>query len=156
MAARQRTAIDLVEVASDVIEELTTIIAESGVQLDFMRLLAHVVVQGYEAALAALLRNLIENALRHVPQGGQVQLIIGQTEKEATIDVIDDGPGIPVEQRAAVFARFHREKSSRGEGYGLGLSIVQRAAELHNASIELLDSPFGTGLRVRVAIPLAE
>jgi len=156
VAARQRTAVDLVEVASDVIEELTTIIAESGVQLDFMRLLAHVVVQGYEAALAALLRNLIENALRHVPQGGQVQLIIGQTEKEATIDVIDDGPGIPVEQRAAVFARFHREKSSRGEGYGLGLSIVQRAAELHNASIELLDSPFGTGLRVRVAIPLAE
>jgi two-component system sensor histidine kinase QseC len=83
-----------------------------------------------------------------------VQLVIERVDSAAIIDVIDDGPGIPREQRAAVFARFHREKSSRGEGYGLGLSIVQRAAELHNASIELLDSPFGTGLRVRVAIPL--
>jgi len=156
VASRQRTAVDLVAVASDVIEELTTIIAESGVQLEFVRLSQQVIVHGYEAALAALLRNLVENALRHVPDGGQVQLVIEQTDRQATIDVIDDGPGIPVEQRAAVFARFHREKSSRGEGYGLGLSIVQRAAELHGASIELLDSPFGTGLRVRVAIPLAD
>jgi two-component system sensor histidine kinase QseC len=153
-AATQRATIDLVDVASDVIEELTTIIADSGVQLDFVRGKPNVVLQGYEAALAALLRNLIENALRHVPHGGQVQLVIERVDSAAIIDVIDDGPGIPREQRAAVFARFHREKSSRGEGYGLGLSIVQRAAELHNASIELLDSPFGTGLRVRVAIPL--
>jgi two-component system sensor histidine kinase QseC len=155
-AATQRATIDLVVVASDVIEELTTIIADSGVQLDFVRSEPNVVVRGYEAALAALLRNLIENALRHVPHGGQVQLVIERTASEAIIDVIDDGPGIAYEQRAAVFARFHREKSSRGEGYGLGLSIVQRAAELHNASIELLDSPFGTGLRVRVAIPLTD
>jgi two-component system sensor histidine kinase QseC len=153
-AATQRATIDLVDVASDVIDELTTIIADSGVQLDFVRGKPNVVLQGYEAALAALLRNLIENALRHVPHGGQVQLVIERVDSAAIIDVIDDGPGIPHEQRAAVFARFHREKSSRGEGYGLGLSIVQRAAELHNASIELLDSPFGTGLRVRVAIPL--
>jgi two-component system, OmpR family, sensor histidine kinase QseC len=53
-----------------------------------------------------------------------------------------------------VFARFHRETGSRGDGYGLGLSIVQRAAQLHGATIELLDSPHGSGLRVRVAIPL--
>lgn len=156
VASGQRRAVDLLDVASDVIEELTTIIADSGVQLDFVHPNARVLVQGYEAALAALLRNLIENALRHVPHGGQVQLVVEQCTSEATVDVIDDGPGIPPEQRAAVFARFHREKSSRGEGYGLGLSIVQRAAELHGASIELLDSPFGTGLRVRVAIPLAD
>jgi two-component system sensor histidine kinase QseC len=155
VASRQRSTIDVVEVAGEVIEELTTIIADSGVQLDFMPGSPQVLLRGYEAALAALLRNLIENALRHVPEGGQVQLIIEQRANETTLDVIDDGPGIPAEQRAAVFARFHREKSSRGEGYGLGLSIVQRAAELHDASIELLDSPFGTGLRVRVAIPRA-
>lgn len=156
VASRQRAAVDLVEVASEVIEELTTIIADSGVQLDFVQRSPRVIVQGYEAALAALLRNLIENALRHVPQGGQVQLVIEHGVREATLEVIDDGPGIPLAQRSAVFARFHREKSSRGEGYGLGLSIVQRAAELHNATIQLLDSPFGAGLRVRVAIPLAE
>jgi two-component system sensor histidine kinase QseC len=156
VASGERSAVNLVAVASDVIEELTTIIADSGVQLDFVHETPRVIVQGYEAALAALLRNLVENALRHVPEGGQVQLVVGQGEREATLDVIDDGPGIPAEQRAAVFTRFHREKSSHGEGYGLGLSIVQRAAQLHGAAIELLDSPFGTGLRVRVAIPLVD
>jgi len=113
-----------------------------------------VLVQGYDAALAALLRNLLENAIRHVPRGGQVQLAIEQNAHETTLEVIDDGPGIPPERRHAVFARFHREASSRGDGYGLGLSIVQRVAWLHRASIELLDSPLGKGLRVRVAIPV--
>jgi two-component system sensor histidine kinase QseC len=99
------------------------------------------------------LRNLIENAMRHVPVGGQVQLSLSQDARFTTIEVADDGPGIPLERRAAVFARFHREATGRGEGYGLGLSIVQRAAELHGASIDLLDSPFGRGLRVKVSIP---
>ncbi|HEY8683384.1 MAG TPA: ATP-binding protein, partial [Rhodanobacter sp.] len=153
-ASSQRTPIDLVAVAIEVIEELAPVIAESGVELGFNPRHDHVIVQGYEAALAALLRNLIENAMRHVPAGGQVQLSIERGMHEVWLDVIDDGPGIPAERRAQVFARFHREASSRGDGYGLGLSIVQRAAQLHDATIELLDSPFGKGLRVRVAIPL--
>ncbi len=153
-ASGQLATVDLREVAGGVIEELTPLIAGSGVELDFPPSKTPVLVQGYDAALAALLRNLLENALRHVPAGGQVQLAIEQHDHEATLEVIDDGPGIPRERRDAVFARFHREASSRGEGYGLGLSIVQRAAGMHNASIELLDSPFGRGLRVRVAIPV--
>jgi two-component system sensor histidine kinase QseC len=152
-ASEQSQSIDLVGVAIDVIEELTPVIAESGAELGFSHDHQPVLVHGHEAALAALLRNLVENAMRHVPAGGQVQLSIAQEAGRTTIDVSDDGPGIPPERRAAVFARFHRETSSRGEGYGLGLSIVQRAAELHGASIELLDSPFGRGLRVHVAIP---
>jgi two-component system sensor histidine kinase QseC len=153
-ASGQRNNVDLVAVAMDVIEELSAVIADSGVDLSFARLTPRVPVQGYEAALAALLRNLVENALRHVPRGGQVQLAIEQGPGMALINVIDDGPGIPAERRASVFARFHREAGSHGDGFGLGLSIVQRAAQLHGATIELLDSPFGSGLRVHVAIPL--
>ncbi|TAL85330.1 MAG: two-component sensor histidine kinase [Rhodanobacter sp.] len=153
MASEQARSIDLVGVAIDVIEELTPVIAECGAELGFGHDDRPVLVHGHEAALAALLRNLIENAMRHVPAGGQVQLSIAHGLTATTIDVADDGPGIPPERRAAVFARFHRESGSRGDGYGLGLSIVQRAAELHGATIELLDSPFGRGLRVHVAIP---
>jgi two-component system sensor histidine kinase QseC len=152
-ASSQRSRVDLVAVAMGVIAELSPVIADSGVELSFARLTPQVSVLGFEAALAALLRNLLENALRHVPAGGQVQLSIEQGERVALVDVIDDGPGIPAERRASVFARFHREAGSRGDGYGLGLSIVQRAAQLHDATIELLDSPYGSGLRVRVAIP---
>lgn len=154
-ASGQRSSIDLVTVAMDVIEELAPVIAENHVELSFARLSPQVFVQGNEAALAALLRNLLENAMRHAPtDSGQVQLSIEQGTQAAFIDVIDNGPGIPAERRAGVFARFHREAGSRGDGYGLGLSIVQRAAQLHDASIELLDSPYGNGLRVRVTIPL--
>ena len=152
-AASAPITIDLVAIAGDVIEELTPVISRRGVGLGFRRQGEPVLVKGYDAALAAMMRNLLENALRHVPSGGQVQLAIEQNALETTLEGIDDGPGIPPERRDAVFARFHRESSSHGEGYGLGLSIVQRAAGLHGASIELLDSPFGRGLRVRVAIP---
>lgn len=153
VALEQRRSIDLVGVAIDVIEELTPVIAECGVELGFSHDSQAVRVRGHEAALGAMLRNLVENAMRHVPAGGQVQLSLSQDAEFTIIDVADDGPGIPPERRAAVFARFHRESTGRGEGYGLGLSIVQRAAELHGASIELLDSPFGRGLRVKVSIP---
>jgi two-component system sensor histidine kinase QseC len=153
MASEQARAVDLVSVAIDVIEELTPVIADCGAELGFSHDDRPMLVRGHEAALAALLRNLIENAMRHVPAGGQVQLSITQDVATTTIDVADDGPGIPPERRAAVFARFHRESASRGDGYGLGLSIVQRAAELHGANIELLDSPFGRGLRVKVSLP---
>jgi two-component system sensor histidine kinase QseC len=154
-ASSQRVAVDLVAIAMDVIEELAPVIAESGVELSVARLSPQAIILGYEAALAALLRNLLENAMRHVPAGGQVQLSIELGERVALVDVIDDGPGIPAERRASVFARFHREAGGRGDGYGLGLSIVQRAAQLHGATIDLLDSPYGRGLRVRVTIPLS-
>lgn len=153
-AARSTIPVDLVALATAMIDELSPMIAEGRVELGVGFAADRIVVQGHEAALLALLRNLLDNALRHVPDGGKVQLSISATERDAVIEVIDDGEGIPQERRAAVFARFHREAGSRGEGYGLGLSIVQRAAQWHGASVELLDSPFGRGLRVRVAIPL--
>jgi two-component system, OmpR family, sensor histidine kinase QseC len=139
----------------NVIDELAPLLGESGVDFAFLEHDESLKVQGYEAALAALLRNLIENAMHHVPAQGQVQLSLERYADMAIIEVVDNGPGIPAERRASVFARFHREASSSGDGYGLGLSIVQRAAQLHNASIELLDAPSGPGLRVRVAIPLS-
>lgn len=146
--------IDLLAVARSAIEEMSSLIARSNAELDVALPDGALIVRGHEAALLALLRNLLENALRHVPEGGHVQLLVRREADAALLEVIDDGQGIPPERRAAVFARFHREASSRGEGYGLGLSIVQRAAQLHEATVELLDSPYGRGLRVVVRIPL--
>ncbi|GGA16761.1 ATP-binding protein [Dyella nitratireducens] len=151
-AVGQRSEVDLIVVAMNVIDELAPLLGESGVEFAFAEHDDSLVIYGYEAAMAALLRNLIENAMHHVPLGGQVQLSMRRSQGATVIEVIDNGPGIPLERRASVFARFHRE-SSGGDGYGLGLSIVQRAAQLHNATIELLDAPSGRGLRVRVAIP---
>jgi two-component system, OmpR family, sensor histidine kinase QseC len=154
--ADQRSDLDLLAVARSVIEELSPLIGASSVELDVSLADGVLMVRGHEVALAALLRNLLENALRHVPDGGLVRLVIQREQAQAVIEVIDNGVGIPPERRAAVFARFHREAGHRGDGYGLGLSIVQRAAQMHEASIELLDSPYGQGLRVSVRIPLSQ
>jgi two-component system sensor histidine kinase QseC len=155
VAAGQRDEVDLIVVTMNVIDELAPLLGESGVDFAFLEHDESLIVHGYEAALAALLRNLIENAMHHVPQaGGLVQLSLERYAGKAVIEVTDNGPGIPVERRTSVFARFHREASSSGDGYGLGLSIVQRAAQLHDASIELLDAPSGRGLRVKVTMPI--
>ncbi len=96
------------------------------------------------ALVAILLDNLLANALRHVPAGGEVAIEVG----EGLLAVEDDGPGIPEEARERVLHRFVRGPGARGPGSGLGLSIVARIAELHAARLTLGTGAGGRGLRV--------
>jgi two-component system sensor histidine kinase QseC len=153
-ASGPRARVDLAALALDVVDELSPVIARGNVELAIDHLEDGLVVEGYPVALAALLRNLLDNAFRHVPAGGHVALSIAQRDTHAVIEVVDDGPGIPADRRAGMFGRFQRGADTHGTGYGLGLSIVQRAAELHGASVELLDRDHGRGLRVVVTLPL--
>ena len=153
-AATERSPQDLAAIVTGVIEELAPLIADKDITLGLLHDGAPLRVPGHEVALTAMLRNLIENALRYVPPGGQVEVALGRTAHSAIIDISDDGPGIPAERREAVFERFRRETRGTAGGYGVGLNIVRRAAQLHDARIELLDSPFGHGLRVRVEFKL--
>jgi two-component system, OmpR family, sensor histidine kinase QseC len=147
--------VDLNEVTREVVAEWSPTVDCTRFTLSVELPSQVVSVMGYPAALAAMLRNLLENAARHAPPGGRVMLVLAAREGEAHIDVIDDGPGIPPERRTAVFARFHREATGLGDGFGVGLSIVQRVAQLHAAQVSLEDAPWGHGLRVHVRMPLA-
>lgn len=149
-ASQQRTQLDLARIATEVIEELAPLIAEKDISVSLNHDDTPVLVPGHEVALTAMLRNLIENALRYTENEGEVEVAIRREGQQAVIDICDNGPGIPEDRRQAVFQRFHREVESATRGYGLGLSIVQRAIELHGASIELLESPLGRGLLVRI------
>jgi two-component system sensor histidine kinase QseC len=148
-----RERVDLCAAARSVVDELRATMHVSAVTLEAMVPTLPVWLVAHEPALVALMRNLVENALRHAPERGHVGLAVASGIASTIIEVSDDGPGIPVDRREAVFERFHREASSRGDGFGLGLSIVQRAARLHGASVELLDTAAGQGLLVRVTIP---
>lgn len=154
-ASDARSTVDLVAVAEEVIEELAQSIVDNKVDLSLQVPESPIPVEGFAVGLQALIRNLVENAIRHVGDDGHVMLSIGLQGHDAWIDVTDNGPGIPAERRAEVFARFHREKGGRGDGYGLGLSIVQRVVQLHDARIELLDAAWGRGLCVRVTMAAA-
>jgi len=152
-ATTPRERCDLVEIVKESIEELAPTIADKDIEasLDYTEPQAFLI--GHEASLMAMFRNLIENALRYVQQEGRVNVSITPTPREIVVEVCDNGPGIPPELRELVFKRFHRENHSHTEGVGLGLSIVQQAARLHGANVELAQPDEGSGLRVRVTLP---
>ena len=152
-AAGVQERCDLVGIIKSNIEEFAPQIAAKDISTGFSFVDAEAVVEGHSASLAAMFRNLIENALRYVDAGGNVEVTLTQDQDSVQVDVCDDGPGIPADRRDVVFARFHRENHARADGYGLGLSIVRQAAQRHHATITLSDAPSGRGLAVRVVIP---
>ncbi|MBI4989930.1 MAG: sensor histidine kinase N-terminal domain-containing protein [Rhodocyclales bacterium] len=110
-------------------------------------------VAGDAVLLAVLLRNLLDNAVRYTPSGGEVEVSLRRTPNAVSLAVVDNGPGIPEAERGKVFERFHRILGSGEEGSGLGLSIARRIAELHQARV-ILDSGAGRrGLSVEVRFP---
>ena len=113
-------------------------------------------VEGSADELHRLVRNLIENALVHTPPGSHVEAILHVDDGSATIDVVDDGPGVPRELRARVFERFVRGEGDGAvqPGSGLGLAIVRAVAERHGGSVEVGDAP-GGGARFSVCLPVA-
>jgi two-component system sensor histidine kinase QseC len=108
-------------------------------------------VSGVPELLGALLRNLVDNGLRH--GATRVRVRIAPSPGGATLAVVDDGPGIPAAERDAVLQRFHRLPTAGAGGSGLGLSIAQRIADIHGARLELSAGDGGRGLRVAVALP---
>lgn len=110
-------------------------------------------VLGDEFAIDALVRNLIDNAVRYAPDGGRVLVTLQRSGEDAELRVEDSGPGIPVEVREKVFERFHREIGSGVEGSGLGLSIVRQVLDSHAGDVHLDDSPQLGGLMAIVRLP---
>ncbi len=113
-----------------------------------------VMLLGNEAGLSALVRNLVDNALRYAPQGGQVEVALRGDHDQAWFTVEDSGPGIAEAARERVFERFHRELGSGVEGSGLGLAIAREVVNAHGGDIVLDSSPTLGGLRVSVRLPL--
>jgi len=149
--ARGLTKIDLLDLARDALAEHALIAEEKSVDLGIVRG-EPATVEGEANALRILLANLLDNAVRYTATGGRVDISIYTDDHRAVIEVIDNGPGIPLEERTRVFDRFYRRAASDGSGTGLGLAIVKRIVERHNGSVTLADAP-ERGLRVRVELP---
>jgi signal transduction histidine kinase len=112
-------------------------------------------LHGSRQLLAQALVNLVENALKYVPENGHVIIEVSGEEDAIVLSVADDGPGIPVEDRERVLQPFIRLERDRARtGSGLGLSLVAAVMRLHRASMELLDN--NPGLIVRCRLPLAK
>jgi signal transduction histidine kinase len=113
-----------------------------------------ILVRGDPEALRTLVRNLVDNAVRYTPAQGSVQVRCALAPAEATLEVIDTGPGIAPADRERVFDRFYRRAAAQESGTGLGLAIVKAIAERHGAGVTL-DEASGGGLHITVSFPRA-
>jgi two-component system, OmpR family, sensor histidine kinase QseC len=147
-------AVELSELALEQVITHTPLAVKQGVAL--VSTLQPAMVSGDPALLAVLLRNLLENALRHTPQGGVVTVTTGADASGVLLEVEDTGPGIAPGERERVFERFYRVAGPKATGSGLGLSIAQRIVELHGASITILEGSGGQGARLRITFPTRE
>jgi len=111
-----------------------------------------VMIVGDAGRLRELLDALLDNAILYSRDGGRVTVRVHPGPRP-NVQVHDDGPHIPPEQRQRVFERFHRLLDGRGEGSGLGLAIAREIAHLHQADIGIEDDPDGVGNVFSVDFP---
>ncbi|MBS1177927.1 MAG: two-component sensor histidine kinase [Proteobacteria bacterium] len=140
--------LDLSELVREAVADTVPLAVARGTRFE-LRADAPVPVDGDRAALAALVRNLADNAVRYSPPGARVELRVSMADGAPTLQVDDAGPGIPPAERERVFDRFYRRGLADEPGTGLGLAIVRGVAQRHGATVALEDSPLG-GLRVTV------
>jgi two-component system, OmpR family, sensor kinase len=111
-------------------------------------------VRGQLEPLHILLRNLLDNAVKYSPEGGQVDVSLSDGATPC-LKVEDSGPGIPELERERVFDRFYRVAGAQGVGSGLGLAIVKAIAVRHGATVQLDRSARLGGLKVELLFPTA-
>ena len=152
-------SVDLRDIARDAVGEAAPLATEHELSLVLpIGDASPPIVHGAPDDLHRLVLNLVENALAHTPPGTSVEVTIAVGDGEATIEVADDGPGIPPELRPRIFERFVRgggdAGSHRHAGSGLGLAIVQAVAESHDGTVELAADGDKPGARFIVRLPL--
>ena len=147
--------VDLAAVARAAVERLRLFAERQGVTLRLEVVAELPIVRGDEERLGQLLVNLLHNAVKFSPAGGEVVVCIGTARGEVVVAVADEGVGIPREDLGRIFERFYKVDKARVRGRGgtgLGLAIARHIAEAHGGRI-WAESEEGRGSRFSFAIP---
>jgi two-component system sensor histidine kinase GlrK len=103
-----------------------------------------------------ILENLLSNAVKYSPKGGAIHMAAAQVSESLVLDVADNGPGIPDEDRAHIFEAFYTGRAARGgslKGTGIGLSVVLEFVNAHGGSVQIVDGEF-PGAHFRITMPI--
>ena len=150
----RRERLDLAELADEAVEALDRVAAAQGVGLR-VEAAARAPVEGDARELGRVLRNLLDNAVRHSPDGATVTVRVQADDDLVCCQVLDEGPGFPPELTAEAFGSFVRGDEARtrdGAGAGLGLAIARGLIAAHHGTIRATPGPGG---RVDVELPVA-
>jgi signal transduction histidine kinase len=152
--ALQPEGLDLAEFTRQVASDFS-VLAEEKDQALAIDTLEPVEISADRQVLRHALVNLVDNAVKYSPHGSTIRLVVRRTNDGGSLEVIDQGPGIPPPHRGRVFERFYRVDKSRSRlsgGSGLGLAIARWAVEVHGGEIEL-EVHDGQGCAFRVTLP---
>jgi two-component system OmpR family sensor kinase len=143
--------------AKDVVADLLPEAANRGIDLGF-QVIDSVSTKGELVMLAALIRNLIDNALRYTPTGGRIDVGVYREAEHAILQIEDTGPGILPRDLDRIFEPFFRGSRLAEDGTGLGLSIVKRVVDRLGGSVALenISGADSSGLRATVRLPAAD
>ena len=151
----ERETVDMLEMARDVVQQLSSVARKNGVTLVANG--THGQVQGVRQVLGVMVYNLCENAVKYNRAGGRVWVDVQQVADHVVLRVKDTGIGIPVAEQGRIFERFYRVDKSHSKavgGTGLGLSIVKHGAALHHATISVSSEP-EQGTEITLTFPAA-
>lgn len=155
-SALEVAAVDMVALAREVTMELVPRALAHNIDLGLDEAPPRLMLMGHYALLRELLSNLIDNAIQYCPAGSEISVRVSSDGHTASLQVSDNGPGIPKEERVRVFERFYRGRmEGQGKGCGLGLAIVQEIARRHQATVRLNDAA-PHGLMVTVTFRLGD
>jgi PAS domain S-box-containing protein len=147
--------VDLPTVAAEAVEAASPRAREGGIDL-LLEASKLPPIQGDAGRIAQAIDNLVSNAIKFTPEGGQVRVAVRQAEGTALIEVSDTGMGIPAAEQQRLFDRFFRSSLATTQaiqGVGLGLSIVKAIVEGHGGSVDL-ESVEGKGTTFRAVLPM--
>jgi signal transduction histidine kinase len=152
----ERARCDLAEIAEAAVAEVRPVADEHSLRLETGDAVA---VTGNTDELHRLTVNLLDNAVRHTPEGSTVTVTVERRDGAAVLEVADDGPGLPAGMEAQVFSRFVRGGGpadlAADSGTGLGLAIVRAVAESHGGAVTAGTGPNG-GARFTVTLPASD
>ncbi len=149
----ERETLDLGELAAERTERFRPRAKQEGLTLRYAHPSEAILIVGDRNRLAQAIDNLLDNALRYTPRGGDVLVHLEATEQEATLTIADNGEGIPPDALPHIFERFYRADPARGGvGAGLGLAIVREIVQAHGGSVAV-ESQIGKGSRFILHLP---
>jgi len=139
----------------ELIEQMSPWFERGGINFHYDIPLSVLMISGSPGQIRQVFYNLLDNALKYTPEGGEVKLNAREDENNVTVEVKDSGKGIPANERKFIFERFYRMDHSRSRdegGMGLGLAISKEIIEVHGGEI-ILSTEEGKGSVFKVILP---
>ncbi len=142
--AVDKTPFSLAELIHDIVQEFGLHASKKGITFNLNQQVANLMVMGDLSLIARVFQNLIDNALRHTPNGGEININLSEHANSVVVSIQDSGIGIAKDELPYIFDRYYKSSNSASKpqlGTGLGLAIVKRILELHNSTINVISEP---------------